>query len=293
MKYAKRILSILLLVTVLVAFMPVADVSAATKINTTGKMIYVGSSYTLKVTGTKKTVKWSSNNKAVATVTSKGKVTAKSEGIATIKAKVGKKTYRCKVTAKYKFNRAEVIKNISYTTAKTSKGVVAIFKNNNPFNIKLEPTVVFFDSNGNRLSASSDSNFCFEKNGGECAMYFSGPMDTDYNYVDFDSFKLNLSVGKTSKVSYASEIKTNSNKGSDNVTVEVANESNKDLALIHLSVVYYDESDNIIGYEYTYANATDAGAVNYTSLPFPYKSDNYTAIIPSGYKVYVDYAYMW
>ncbi len=43
-------------------------------------------------------VKWSSSNKKVATVTSKGKVTAKKEGKATIKAKVGKKTFTCKVT---------------------------------------------------------------------------------------------------------------------------------------------------------------------------------------------------
>lgn len=293
MKYAKRILSLLLLVTVIVAFMPVTDVSAATKINTTSKVIYVGSSYTLKITGTKKSVKWSSSNKSVATVTSKGKVTAISEGKATIKAKVGKKTYRCKVTAKYKFNRAEARKNISYTTSKTSKGVVAIFKNNNPFDISIEPTAVFFDSKGNRLSASSDSNFCLEKNGGECAMYFNGPMDLDYSYVDFDSFKLNISVDKSSKTSRASKITIDPRKGSNSVTVEVTNGSNKDLAFIHLSVVYYDASGKVIGYEYAYSNATDAGVVNYTSLPFPYDSTNYTAITPSSYKVYVDYAYTW
>ncbi len=292
MKYAKKILSMLLLVTVIVAFMPMTNVSAATKINTTNKVIYVGSSYTLKVTGTKKTVKWSSNNKAVATVTSKGKVTAKSEGIATIKAKVGKKTYKCKVTAKYKFNRAEAIKNISYTTSKTSKGVVAIFKNNNPFDIRLESKAVFFDSNGSMLSTSSDDNYCLEKNGGECAMYFYGPTDSNYNYVDFNNFKLNLSVDKSSNISYASKIKTSSNIGSNNVTAEITNNSNKKLESIHLSIVYYDASNKIIGHEYTYANAKNAGDVDYISFDFPYDS-NYDDIIPSSYKIYVDYAYTW
>ncbi|WP_033165778.1 Ig-like domain-containing protein [Clostridium sp. KNHs205] len=46
-------------------------------------------------------IKWTSSNKKVATVTSKGKVTAKVKGKAVITATYGKKTYQCsiKVTA--------------------------------------------------------------------------------------------------------------------------------------------------------------------------------------------------
>ena len=56
-----------------------------------------GKTYTLKVKGTKKKVKWSSNKKTIATVTRKGKVTAKKQGTAVITAKIGKKKYKCKV----------------------------------------------------------------------------------------------------------------------------------------------------------------------------------------------------
>lgn len=69
-------------------------------INKKKTTIYVGSSETLKLTGTKiKSVKTS--NKKVATVTSKGKVTAKKAGKATItlKGKDGK-SYKCTVTVK-------------------------------------------------------------------------------------------------------------------------------------------------------------------------------------------------
>lgn len=45
-----------------------------------------------------KKVKWSTSNKKVATVNSKGKITAKGIGKATITAKVGSKKYTCKVT---------------------------------------------------------------------------------------------------------------------------------------------------------------------------------------------------
>lgn len=63
----------------------------------------MGSSTTLKISGTKSKVKWTSSKKSVATVNSKGKVTAKKAGTVTITCK-GKngKTYKCKITVKAK-----------------------------------------------------------------------------------------------------------------------------------------------------------------------------------------------
>lgn len=66
------------------------------------KTIYKGYSYTLKVSGNTQKVSWSSSKKSVATVTSKGKVTAKKNGTAYIYAKVSGKTMKCKVTVKTK-----------------------------------------------------------------------------------------------------------------------------------------------------------------------------------------------
>ncbi len=71
------------------------------KLNKKKVTIEVGGTYTLKVTGTTAKVKWSSTNKKIATVKN-GKVTAKSAGKCTIKAKVSGKTLKCKVTVKAK-----------------------------------------------------------------------------------------------------------------------------------------------------------------------------------------------
>lgn len=67
-------------------------------INKTNVTLKKGKSITLKLRGTKKKVKWSSNRKRIATVSKKGKVTAKRVGKAKITAKVGKKKYNCTVT---------------------------------------------------------------------------------------------------------------------------------------------------------------------------------------------------
>lgn len=60
----------------------------------------VGQTHKLKLSNKKGKIKWSSNNKKVATVSASGKVTAKKRGQAKIKAKSGKKEYICKVTVK-------------------------------------------------------------------------------------------------------------------------------------------------------------------------------------------------
>ena len=63
----------------------------------------VGSKLTLKLKNAKASkVKWSSSNKKIATVSSKGVVTAKKKGKATITAKYGSKKYKCTITVKAK-----------------------------------------------------------------------------------------------------------------------------------------------------------------------------------------------
>lgn len=77
--------------------------SAATiKISKKKATLTKGQSITLKIKGTKKKAKWSSSNKSVATVSSKGKVKAKKVGKTTIMAKVAKKSLKCKVKVEKK-----------------------------------------------------------------------------------------------------------------------------------------------------------------------------------------------
>lgn len=74
------------------------------KLNKTKITLIVGKTATLKIKNAPKGKKviWSTNKKKVATVSKKGKVTAKKVGTAKITAKVAKKKYTCKVTVKKK-----------------------------------------------------------------------------------------------------------------------------------------------------------------------------------------------
>lgn len=80
-------------------FIPALEASAGNVELSKSKIVLVVSqAYTLRLTGTKKTPAWSSSDKKIASVSKKGVVKGLKKGSATIQAKLGKKTYKCRVT---------------------------------------------------------------------------------------------------------------------------------------------------------------------------------------------------
>ena len=96
-----RFLGLALSIVMLAGLTATVPVSAATvKLNKKKISLYVGDTYKLKLKNATGKVKFSSTKKAVATVSSKGTVTAISEGTAKIKVKNAGKTYKCTVTVR-------------------------------------------------------------------------------------------------------------------------------------------------------------------------------------------------
>lgn len=98
LKALRKSLCVLLTVMMLFTLAPITVSAASFKLSKTSVSLTKGYSTTLKVTGTSKKVTWSSSNKKVATVTSKGKVYGKKAGTCYITAKVGKESVKCKVS---------------------------------------------------------------------------------------------------------------------------------------------------------------------------------------------------
>jgi hypothetical protein len=104
----KRLLKVLIVALLFVTLLPIkADAAKAKYIIKADVVykIYQKEKITLYVDTTKK-VTWSTSNKKVVTVSSKGVVTGKDLGNATITATVGKKKYKCKVEV---WSKEEVI----------------------------------------------------------------------------------------------------------------------------------------------------------------------------------------
>lgn len=128
MKRLKRTVCLLLFSLLLSILAPnvvpgsISQVEAAVKISKKSVVLIKGQSATLKISGTKSKVKWSSNKTSVATVSQKGKITAKKKGTATITAKIGAKKYTCKVTVQTPSisKKSVALKKGSSTTLKLS-----------------------------------------------------------------------------------------------------------------------------------------------------------------------------
>lgn len=97
---AKKFLYAFLVLLTMGVFAMALPAQAAVKLSNTKVTLDQGEKKTLKVKGTAKKVTWSSSNKSIASVSSKGVVTAKKAGTAKITAKVGSKKYTCKVTVR-------------------------------------------------------------------------------------------------------------------------------------------------------------------------------------------------
>lgn len=287
----KRTLAVILMMMFAVTSVPM-QTKAAVKISSTSKTLDVGQTFTLRITGTSSKITWSSSNKKVASVTQKGKVTAKQAGTAKITAKVSKKTLTCKVTVKAKFSATAATKKISCTLQDTKKGVVAILKNNNSITVSLTAKLAYY-ANGKMIDTASASNLAFES-GTECAMFFLAPHNSNYENVAYDNYKITMSVqeGSSSLICGSKKIKVTSELGDANVSAEITNNSGKDLSSIVVACVFYDSSNHAIGYEYKYVGCKTDGSSDFATFHFP-KDEDYNAITPDHYKMYVNCAYIY
>ena len=108
MKNALKKISIILMVVICMATTAIpnnmgiglqtVEAASSVKINKSSATLIPGQKIQLKVSGTKSKIKWSSTKKSIATVNSKGKVTAKKKGSCYIIATIGKKQHKCKVS---------------------------------------------------------------------------------------------------------------------------------------------------------------------------------------------------
>ena len=122
----KKLLTRLFIAMLILTFTPTMNTQAKAKIklNKTKISLQRGKTYTLKVKGTKKKVKWSSNKKTIATVTRKGKVTAQKPGTAVITASCGEYKVTCKITVKnpsLKLTKSSATVKVGKTTKISAK----------------------------------------------------------------------------------------------------------------------------------------------------------------------------
>ncbi len=94
----KRMFALLVVLVMTFSFMPInVFASSDAKLNKQSVTIVTGATYTLRVQDSNSTVKWSTTDRDIAGITTKGRIIARDPGTAYIYAKVDGKTLKCKV----------------------------------------------------------------------------------------------------------------------------------------------------------------------------------------------------
>lgn len=130
MKKLKNCIISIVIMALFFSFLPIGfkKAEAATRLSIKRKTISVGNATKIKIIGTKKSVKWSVSNKKIKIVT-KTKKFVKIKGVlpgsSYLKAKVGNKVYKCKITIK-KVKKSTGEKNSNNATKQTKSPVITL-----------------------------------------------------------------------------------------------------------------------------------------------------------------------
>lgn len=247
MKFMKKLIVTAFIIVLIAAVVDLPSIgnpcmaqAAAIKISNKTLSMEIAQTKSLKVTGTKKTVKWSSSNKKIAAVTSKGKVKAIAAGKTSITASVAGKKLVCKVTVK----QNTLVKNAPFTAKEVTIDQLHIIipsdwtvpsksntsgKLSSGLNVTLVPedsdVASEFDFTVTKLSKEDLKKYSdYEAFKADIADYmtkdsfntaFTKTFDTDFEFTHFEQTDMETSFGKV----YRTEILLNVSGQSVNVIV--------------------------------------------------------------------------
>ncbi|HEX3023225.1 MAG TPA: Ig-like domain-containing protein [Lachnospiraceae bacterium] len=152
MRSCRKLMRFVAFLFIVVMLFPNAQFAKAADLKETFVVVYVEDTHKMSMkSGSNANAKWSSEDKHVATVNSKGVVTAKKEGKAFITAKAGGKEYSCLVEVRPKKEK-DAIKNLKVSSIRNGYDIIVKIKNENPETLPVvRYNVSFYDKSGKRV----------------------------------------------------------------------------------------------------------------------------------------------
>ena len=219
------------------------------RLNQTKLKVKTGKKATLKVLKKAKSVKWSTSNKKIATVSKKGVVKGIKPGKATITAKVGKKNLKCKVTVVQGDNvvmtddyaekvdfEDKVVENMKtandYTYTTKSDGFIQIntVQGLDLSDVKSGKVLILPDEQGNPAGAIKVSSVTKEKDGTTQITGTKPQIDEVFERIDFDT---------------DTEISISEIDFDENVVADVRYDENANAAILSVDDVSLTEADRM------------------------------------------------
>jgi len=256
------------------------------KLSKTELTLIEGNTFTLKLKGNTQKIKWSSNDKTVATVSSKGVVKAISEGYTTIWADIGAESYYCRLTVE---KPPVDMKKIHAKYYDTDDGIVAVLSSDFPDCLRVQATVLYYDAAKNLIDTKSETLSTLGT-GRTGAIKIGGPRSNSYDRLDYASYDVKLTADRAyheNKELGFNNISIQTTRTADKVIVKATNTGKTKYSVIEIAILFFDADGNCIDYDYSYADCELAGSEGYINFNFPY-DDDYNTIVPASFKIYVN-----
>lgn len=136
---------------------PTAAPKPAPKLSCRNTSLNIGKGLTLKLKNTSGKIRWSSSNRRVATVNSRGKVIARHSGTCTITASYNQRTYKCRIKVKNPFR----LRHSSVTLEKGAK---------KPIPCSPKASYIKWQTSNPDVATISKSGLIYGKSAGECVI---------------------------------------------------------------------------------------------------------------------------
>lgn len=270
------------------------------KLSKTKLSLKYGKSYKLKLSGTNQKVKWSSSDANVATVSSKGKITAKGNGTSIITAIVLGKRFNCKVTVSgspnkvAEFSETEARKNISVTTQVIGGDIVVFFDSHYEWNTGINCSCYYYDQNKKPIYVSGSDTVCVESGRRSAIIFESSGIDYDTFEIRYNNFYRESLY--PNEVSLANYIHVSTNRTEDRLLLTFNSSYTKYVDGARVIVKYYDIANNLVAIDDCWCDKIPPNgyAINDLELPriWDKETDTYSDVNFSRCEIYVSHVYV-
>lgn len=191
------------------------------------------------------------------------------------------------VNAKTNFDSKKAIKSLKTQLYDTGDGIIAIIKNGYNKNISLNATITYYND-GKKVGITPNDNYCFVS-GTQCALYFVSPMDSNFDALEYDDYKISYKAEVSTRKSNLKYIKEESELVSDKVIVDVKNTGKQTAEFTTIAIVFYNNGQ-VIGYDSNYVDVQNKGDSDSIEFYAPYDS-NFDTLVFDDYKIFINGSY--
>lgn len=183
------------------------------------------------------------------------------------------------------FDSKAAKKKVTVTYKKLPDGILVFYKNKNKSAVQVTSTMCFMDNDTSVLSKEKQTVYCLAAKS-TAAIFFKTPLNEYAQPVNYSTYKGSFSVSKSKYKSRNKNITISSELDAAEARFAAVNTGKVDLTNVYITVVFYDDSDSILGCSTKFLNCYSPNAIDQFSINLAGRG-----YVPTKAKIYLNGVY--